>query len=168
MSLEITRDEHSIEALRQEACRCADSRQARRLLGLALVLDGASRQSAAKAAGMTRQTLRDWVLRYNIFGVEGLKNKASTGRPSRLTEAQLLELDALVEQGPDVDIHGVVRWRCIDLMGQIAAKFNTGLSASQVGRIIKQRGYRQLTVRPQHPRADEAAQEAFKKTLPPL
>ena len=168
MSLEITREEHSIAALRQEACRCPDSRQTRRLLGLAMVLEGSSRQAAAKVAGMTRQTLRDWVIRYNQFGVKGLKNRTSTGRPPRLKEEQLVELDALVEQGPDVKVHGVVRWRCIDLKGEIAARFNTGLSESQVGRIIKQRGYRQLSVRPQHPQADEAAQEAFKKTLPRL
>jgi len=168
MPLEITRDEHSIEALRQSACRCPDSRQARRLLGLAMALEGASRQTAAKVAGMTRQTLRDWVIRYNAFGVEGLKNKASTGRPARLKEAQLRELDALVEQGPDVEVHGVVRWRCIDLKGVIASRFNVDLSEDQIGRIMKQRGYRRLSVRPQHPQADEAAQETFKKTLPPL
>jgi transposase len=167
MALEIMGDGHSIEALRQEACRCTDARQSRRLLGLAMALEGASRQASAKAAGMTRQTLRDWVIRYNELGVEGLKNKVSTGRPPRLNQEQLLELDALVEQGPDVEVHGVTRWRCVDLKGMIASRFDVDLSEDQIGRIMKQRGYRRLSVRPQHPLADAAAQETFKKTSPP-
>ena len=164
MALEIRRGEHSIGALRAEACRCTDSRQARRLLGLAMALEGASREAAAKAAGMTRQTLRDWVIRYNGHGIEGLRNKTSTGRPPRLKKEQLLELDALVEQGSDIGIHGVTRWRCVDLKGVIASRFQVDLSENQIGRILNQRGFGRLSVRPQHPLADEAAQESFKKT----
>jgi len=136
-------------------------------LGLARALEGGSREAAAKAAGMTRQTLRDWVIRYNESGVEGLKDKPRTGRPPRLNEAQLMELDALVEKGPDIEVHGVVRWRCVDLKGVVAAKFNVELSEDRIGVIMGQRGYRRLSVRPRHPQADEAAQEAFKKTSPP-
>src|SRR5450756_131100 len=80
MSLEITRGEHSIEELRRAACRCGDSKQARRLLGLAMALEGNTREMAATAAGMTRQTLRDWVIRYNENGVDGLKDKPRPGR----------------------------------------------------------------------------------------
>lgn len=167
MALEITRADYSIEELRREACRCEDSKQARRLLGLAIALEGATRELAATMAGMTRQTLRDWVIRYNEGGVEGLKDKPKPGRPPRLKEAQLLELDALVEQGPDIASDGVVRWRCVDLKAIIAGKFGVDLSEDQIGRILKQRGYTRLSVRPRHPQTDEAAQEAFKKTSRP-
>lgn len=166
MPLVITRDDHSIEELRREAGRCRDSKQARRLLGLAMALEGFSRAAAAKAAGMTRQTLRDWVHRYNEQGVEGLLNRPISGRPARLSEAQLLELDAVVEAGPDPDKDKVVRWRCVDLKAVIAEKFGVDLSEDQIGRIMNRRGYRRLSVRPQHPKADEAAQAEFKKTSP--
>jgi transposase len=73
------------------------------------------REVAATAAGMTRQTLRDWVIRFNERGIEGLKDKPKSGRPPRLKESQLLELDALVEKGPDIGENGVVWWRCVDL-----------------------------------------------------
>ena len=167
MPLDIVRSDNSVEELRREARRCGDPKQVRRLLGLALALEGGSREAAAKAAGMTRQTLRDWVIRYNESGVEGLKDKPRTGRRPRLNEARLLELDALVEKGPDIEVHGVVRWRCVDLKSVIAAKFNVDLSEDRIGVIMGQRGYRRLSVRPRHPQADEAAQEAFKKASPP-
>lgn len=167
MPLAITRTGYSIEELRREACRCEDSSQARRVLGIAMALEGATRQMAATVAGMTRQTLRDWVIRFNEGGIEGLKDKPKPGRPPRLQEAQLLELDALVEKGPDIATDGVVRWRCVDLKAIIASKFGVDLSEDQIGRILKQRGYTRLSVRPRHPQADEAAQEAFKKTSRP-
>ena len=165
MALEITRTDHSVEELRREACHCEDSKQARRLLGLAMALEGTTREIAAKIAGMTRQTLRDWVIRYNEHGAEGLKDRPRPGRPSRLKEAQLLELDAVVEKGPDIATDGVVRWRCVDLKGVIASRFGVDLSEDQIGRILKQRGYTRLSVRPRHPQTDDATQETFKKTL---
>jgi transposase len=166
MPLNITRNDHSIEELRREACRCEDSKQARRLLGLAMALEGAPREVAAKAAGMTRQTLRDWVIRFNEHGIAGLKDKPKSGRPPRLKESQLLEFDAVVEKGPDIETDGVVRWRCADLKAIVASKFSVDLSEDQIGRILKQRGYTRLSVRPRHPRTDEATQESFKKTSP--
>jgi transposase len=164
MPLDITRDDHSIDELRREAAGCRCSKQARRLLGLALVLEGSTREAAAKAVGMTRQTLRDWVHRYNILGVEGLRNKPISGRPPRLSEAQLRELDVIVEAGPDPDKDKVVRWRCVDLKAVVAEKFGVDLSEDRIGYLMNQRGYRRLSVRPQHPKSDVAAQEDFKKT----
>jgi transposase len=166
MPLEITRGDYSIEKLRREACRCEDSRQARRLLGLAMALEGASREVAATAAGMTRQTLRDWVIRFNERGIEGLQDKPKSGRPPRLKEPQLLELDALVEKGSDIGENGVVRWRCVDLKAIVAGKFGVDLSEDQIGRILKQRGYTRLSVRPRHRQADETAHADLKKTSP--
>jgi transposase len=165
MSLTIEREDFSAGALRREACRCEDSKQARRLLGLAMVMEGIKRGVAAKAAGMTRQTLRDWVIRFNEFGIEGLLDMPRSGRPPRLQEAQLIELDAIVEKGPDIETDRVVRWRCADIKAIVARKFGVDLSEDQIGRIMKKRGYVRISVRPRHPKADEAAQEAFKKTL---
>lgn len=166
MALAITRDEFSAADLRRKVRRCKDTRQARRMLAIAMVLDGASREDAAHAGGMERQTLRDWVHRYNDFGIDGLLDIARPGRPSHLDESQLQELDALIEKGPDIKVHKVVRWRCVDLQSIISERFDVELSERQIGRILNARDYRRLSVRPRHPKADEEAQSAFKKTLP--
>ena len=167
MVVAITRSDLSADALRLVARRSKDSCQARRLLALAQVLDGRPRDEAARAGGMDRQTLRDWVHRYNAQGVEGLCDRRRSGRPPRLSEAQLAELASLVEAGPDPAVHGVVRWRCIDLQGQVAARFGVEISERQVGRVLKRLDFTRLSVRPRHPKTDEAAQQAFKKTSPP-
>ena len=164
MALAITRDDFAADELRAAARRCKDPRQACRILAIALVLEGASRQDAAHAAGMDRQTLRDWVHRYNADGLDGLLDKPRSGRPPQLKEAQLRKLDALIEQGPDVAVHKVVRWRCVDLKEVIKDRFDVEISERHVGRILKGRGFRRLSVRPRHPKSDEATQAAFKKT----
>src|ERR1700747_148035 len=117
MAVAITRDDLSASELRQAAARCADSAQARRALALALVLEGTSRSEAARSAGMDRQTLRDWVHRYNENGFDGPENRPTPGAPPRKLVAEW------VRQGPDADRHKVVRWRLIDLRDEIAAEF---------------------------------------------
>lgn len=166
MALAVRRSDLSAVDLRAAARRTEDSDQARRLLALALVMEGSTRTAAARSAGMDRQTLRDWVIRYNDEGVEGLRDRRRPGRPGQLSEAQLAELARLVEAGPDIDVHGVVRWRCIDLQAQIRQRFEVEISERHVGRLLKRLKFTRLSVRPRHPEADEAAQEAFKKTLP--
>lgn len=166
MALAITRTDHTASDLRSAARRTKDVKQSRRLLALALVLEGATRTAAARAAGMDRQTLRDWVIRYNEDGIEGLYDQPRSGRPGQLSPAQLGELARWVDEGPDVTVHGIVRWRCIDLRGEIAARFGVTLSERHVGRLLNQLRFTRLSVRPRHPQADEAAQEAFKKTSP--
>ena len=109
MVVAITRRELGAGELRREAARCRDARAARRMLALALVLEGGSRETAARAAGMDRQSLRDWVHRYNAEGLAGLRDRRRPGRRPRLTPAQEAELAAVVEQGPDPDRDGVVR-----------------------------------------------------------
>ena len=167
MVLAITRVELSATDLRAAARRTQDSDQARRLLALALVLEGSSRTEAARAAGMDRQTLRDWVVRFNDEGVDGLRDRPRPGRPAQLDATQLAELARLVEDGPDIAVHGVVRWRCADLQAQIKQRFDVEVSERHVGRLLKRLKFTRLSVRPCHPQADEAAQEAFKKTSPP-
>ena len=136
------------------------------MLALALVLEGASREEAARAAGMDRQTLRDWVHRYNAEGLAGLRDRPRSGRKPRLTPEQEAELATAVERGPDPERDGVVRWRRVDLRALIEARFAVRLHERSVGKVLRRLGFARLSVRPKHPKADEAAQEAFKKTSP--
>ncbi len=164
MAIEIVRVERTSDELRHLACRTDDTAQARRLLAIALVLDGASRKDAARAAGMDRQSLRDWVHRYNDEGVDGLCDRARSGRPALMSRDQLAEFDQMVERGPDRQADGIVRWRCIDLKEQVATRFGVDISERSVGRILNERKFSRLVPRPQHPKSDEVRQEAFKKT----
>jgi len=166
MTVAITRRELDAGGLRREAGRCRDARAARRMLALALVLEGASRAEAARAAGMDRQTLRDWVHRYNEEGLAGLRDRHRPGPRPRLTPEQEAELEGVVERGPDPDRDGVVRWRRVDLQALIEARFAVRLHERSVGKVLRRLGFTRLSVRPRHPKADEAAQEAFKKASP--
>src|SRR3954452_8404657 len=114
MTVAITRRELGTVKPRREARRCRDAAASRRMLALALVLEGSSREEAARVAGMDRQTLRDWVHRYNAEGLAGLRDRPRSGRRPRLTPGQETELAAAVERGPDPDRDGVVRWRRVD------------------------------------------------------
>jgi transposase len=162
----ITRDEHSAADLRRAAARTKDADVARRMLALAFVLEGKSRTEAAHSCGMDRQTLRDWVHRYNAEGLEGLSDRPHPGRPPRLTAEQMRELEALVERGPDPKTDGVVRWRRIDLATHIATRFHVTLHERTVGKLLHKLDFAKLSVRPQHPKSTPEAQDAFKKTLP--
>jgi transposase len=130
------------------------------------VLDGVDRKTAAETCGMDRQTLRDWVHRYNAAGLAGLRNLKSPGPGSKLTARQQAELAELVEAGPDPAVHGVVRWRRVDLRDELQRRFGVTLHERSVGKVLAKLGYRKLSVRPRHPQADEEAQETFKKTSP--
>ena len=166
MTVAVTRKELDVGGLRREAGRCRDARAARRMLALALVLEGSSREEAARHAGMDRQTLRDWVHRYNEEGLAGLHDRPRPGRKPRLTPEQEAELATAVERGPDPDRDGVVRWRRVDLRALIEARFAVRLHERSVGKVLRRLGFTRLSVRPRHPRADEAAQAAFKKASP--
>lgn len=166
MAVEITRRDLDAAGLRRAAARCSDGGAARRMLALALVLDGKSRQEAAELNGMDRQTLRDWVHRYNIEGLSGLTNHTSPGAKPRLSAEQLAELAALVEAGPDPAQHKVVRWRRVDLQAEIATRFGVTLHERSVGKILRRLSFRRLSVRPQHPKSKPEDQETFKKTSP--
>lgn len=166
MTLAITRTDLTAEDLRRAARSSRDVAQARRCLAIALVLDGATRTVAAESAGMQRQTLRDWVHRYNAAGVAGLLDWPPPARPGLLSAAQRAEFDRIVEAGPDVAVDGVVRWRRIDLKRVIEARFGVVMAERTVGDLLRGRGFRRVSVRPRHPNGDEAAQEAFKKASP--
>jgi len=167
MAVAITRLDLSAPDLRREASRTRDADVARRLLVLALVVEGVSRETAARQCGMDRQTLRDWVHRYNRVGVSGLADLPPPGRPGRLSDEQFQAFEAIVLRGPDPEKDGVVRWRCSDLKARLAAEFGVEYHERSVGKLLARIGMRRLAPRPAHPQKDPEAEEAYKKTSPP-
>src|ERR1041385_9245306 len=165
-AIAITRRELTASELRAVATKAKDVSAARRMLCLAMVLEGADRTTAAESCGMDRQTLRDWVHRYNAEGLPGLHDRKRPGARPKLTAEQRATLAAMVEAGPDPQVHGVVRWRRVDLRDELQRQFGVELHERSVGKVLKRLGYRRLSVRPRHPEADEEAQEAFQKTSP--
>ena len=165
-AVKITRSDHNAAALRGLAAKSNDAAQVRRLLALALVLDGLPRREAAERSGMDRQTLRDWVHRYNEQGVAGLCSIRIGGHPSSLTEAQMAELKDLTIKGPDPAKNKVVRWRCVDLREEVAQRFTVTVTEGTIAKWLRKMGLTRLQPRPFHPKKDEVAQEAFKKTSP--
>jgi transposase len=166
MTVAVRRRELGAGELRREARRCRDPAAARRMLALAVVLEGGSREEAARHAGMDRQTLRDWVHRYNAEGLAGLRDRRRPGRTPRLTAEQARELEAVVDAGPDPERDGVVRWRRVDLQAWIERRFEVRLHERSVGKLLRRLGFGRLSVRPEHPKSDAAAQAAFKQTSP--
>jgi transposase len=165
-AIAITRLDRSAGELRELAVRTEDGDVVRRLLGMALLLDGWSRGEAASAVGIDRQTLCDWAHRYNAGGVAGLATAARSGRPPALSAAQMAELKELVIAGPEPEKDGVVRWRCVDLRVKIADRFQVTFHKRSVGKLLHKLGLTRLQPRPFHPKKDAVAQEAFKKTSP--
>jgi transposase len=167
-AIAIERDDLDATGLRQAAGRCRDAAAARRMLALALVLEGKSRAEAAQAAGMDRQTLRDWVHRYNVEGLAGLSDrKGEVGAKRRLSPEQETQVADWVRQGPDLAEDGVIRWRRADLARTIERKFGVVLAERSVSDLLRRLGFRRLVARPRHPGHDAAAQASFRKTSPP-
>jgi transposase len=161
------RTDFSAGELRRLAKRAEDVDQARRLLSLAAVLDGKSRKAAAEIGAMDRQTLCDWAHRFNEKGPAGLVNGKAPGPAPKLSAEQKQELKRIVEAGPDLARDGVVRWRCTDLRRVIKERFDVDLDEVSIGRVLKELGFAHVSPRPQHPKQDPQAIEAFKKTLQP-
>jgi transposase len=164
--IEITYLAYSAANLRSLASREKLGAVVRRLLALAMILEGRSRTEAAELNGMDRQTLRDWVHRYNAEGLAGLVSRVGPGPAPLLNEAQMAELLALVVSGPDPEVDKVVRWRCVDLQQQVARRFSVETTERTLGRWLRQLKLTRLQPRPFHPKKDLAAQAAFKKTSP--
>ena len=150
--------------LRRLAASTKDANQSRRLLAVAAAQDGMSRAEAAKIGGMDRQTLRDWVHRFNAHGPAGLKDSYRRGNPRRLSVAQQAELAQIVETGPDAAVDGVVRWRRVDLQRVIEERFGVEYHERTVGKLLKALGFSHVSARPRHPKQDGAVIQAFKKT----
>ncbi len=161
------RGDYSAAELRRLAAATRNANQSRRLLSLAAVLDGMNRTEAARIGGMDRQTLRDWVHRFNEHGPEGLLDGWSKGPAPRLSVEQRAEIAQLVETGPDRAVHGVVRWRRIDLRRVIIERFGVAYHERSVGKLLKTLGFSHISARPRHPAQDARTIETFKKTSLP-
>ena len=167
MAVAIARSDVSAAELRGAAGRTQDAKAARRMLAIALVLDGWSREAAAEACAMDRQTLRDWVHRYNESGLEGLTDRPRRNGPRpRLSARQQAQVAEWVEQGPDLERDGVVRWRCVDLQRRIMNEFAVSLHERTVGKLLRKLSFRRLSVRPQHPQTKPEEQAVFRAALP--
>ncbi len=160
-------EDYSSGELRRLARKRGDAAQVRRLLAIAAVLDGASRADAAKIGGMDRQTLRDWVIRFNECGPEGLKNRTSPGAPPKLGPENKARLAELVARGPIPAVDGVVRWRAVDLISWVWEEFRISVSDDTIYRALHELGYSYVSARPKARDQDAEVIAAFKKTLSP-
>lgn len=162
------RTDYTGDDCRSLARESADANQTRRLLALASIYDGGSRSHAAKLGGVGLQVIRDWVLRFNVDGPEGLIDRKAPGAEPKLTPKQLQALVDILEQGPIPAIHGVVRWRLIDLAAWVHEEFGVTLSEAAMSRLVRRLGYAKLSARPRHHAQNELVVEAFKKTSPSI
>ena len=153
-------------ALRRLAKRTGNANQSRRLSALAEIYDAGLRRQAARIGGVGLQTIRDWVLRFNARGPEGLIDGKAPGRSPKLNGAQRQELARMVESGPIPAIHGVVRWRLIDLAQWVWEEYRVRVAKQTLSRQLRTMGFRKLSARPRHRAHNEHAAEAFKKTSP--
>ncbi|ESY87254.1 hypothetical protein X741_32405 [Mesorhizobium sp. LNHC229A00] len=138
-------------------------RRVRRLLALASIYDGGSRADAARLGSVTIQIVRDWVVRFNARGPDGLINGKAPGKPSLLNEHQRAALAQAIERGPTPYLDGVVRWRLCDLAQWLCEEFRVSVSEQTLGREVRSMGYRKLSARPRHHAQDTDAAEALKK-----
>ena len=161
------RTDCSAEDLRALACRSADAKQTRRLLSLAEIYAGGTRGDAARIGGVGLQVVRDWVLRFNVDGADGLLDRKKPGKAPILDQAHRRAMVAIVESGPLPAIHGVVRWRLVDLAQWMWEEFGLSVSRQTLGRELHALGYAKLSARPRHHAQDGEAMETFKKSSPP-
>ena len=141
-----------------------DARVSRRILAIANALDGMSREEAAQSAGMDRRTLRDWVIRYNADGIDGLADRPRDGRPSKLDAEEKAELVRIVLAGPDPEVSGLSAFTREDLVRICKQRFAKSLHVTSMGRILRELELTRQKARPSHPEKDPAAQAAFKKS----
>jgi len=153
--------------LRCQAKRSKDAAQTRRLLALAAIYDGASRTAASLIGGVTLQIVRDWVVKFNADGPAGLIDRKPPGQPSRLNDTHRAALRAAIESGPTPAIHGVVRWRLIDLCQWLWDVFRLSIAKPTLSREMRAMGYRKLSARPRHHAQREGAIDLFKRVSPP-
>lgn len=152
--------------LRGLAKETKDGPQTRRLLALAAIYDGAKRTEAAKIGGVDLQIIRDWVIRFNARGPNGLLNGKSPGQPSKLNDSQRQALARIIESGPIPAVHGVVRWRIVDLCQWVFEEFRLTIAKQTLSRELRAMGYRKLSARPRHHAQADGAIQDFKKVFP--
>lgn len=162
------RSDFDAPALRAAARRSKHAAQARRLLALAAIYDGATRTEAARLGGVTLQIVRDWVVKFNAAGPDGLVDRKEPGQPSRLNDIHRAALAAMIESGPIPAVHGVVRWRIIDLCQWVWEEYGVTIARQTLSRELRGMGCRKLSARPRHHAQAAGAIEAFKKVPPPV
>ncbi len=160
------RADYTAKEMRDQARCSTDANQARRLLSVAEIYDNGTRTDAARMGGVGLQVIRDWVLRFNAEGPDGLIDRKAPGKVAILDEACRKALVEIVESGPVPAIHGVVRWRLVDLVQWVWEEFGISVSRQTLGRELRALGYAKLSARPRHHAHDPVAVEAFKKTSP--
>jgi putative transposase len=121
------------------------------------------RTEAAKIGGVGLQIIRDWVLRFNARGPNAFVNGKSPGHPSKLNDLQRQAIAEMIERGPIPAVHGVVRWRLIDLAQWIFEEFRITIAKQTLSRELRAMGYRKLSARPRHYAQAQGAIEDFKK-----
>lgn len=163
VALEIRKD-RTATVLRKAARSERNGRAARRMLAIANALDGMSRAEAARAAGMDRQALRDWVVRYNAHGLDGLYDRWGNGRPPRLTPDEQAELLQIVLAGSDPEATGISAFTREDFVAICEQRFGKTFHPSSMSRVLRRLGLSRQKPRPSHPKTDPAAQAAFKKS----
>jgi transposase len=149
--------------LRRLARRGRDGRVAARRIALANVLDGMSREAAARAAGMDRQTLRDWVVRFNAEGVDGLRDRPRSGRRPWMSEGQQAALKAIVLRGPDPERDGVSVWRVIALCRIAEERFGVSHREGGMRQLVKALDLSWQKTRPRHPKAERPRRSGSKR-----
>src|SRR5919107_3951198 len=157
------RSDFDASQLRVLARKTKNAPQARRLLALAAIYEGASRTEAARIGDVTLQIVRDWVLKFNAQGPDGLIDCKPPGQPSRLTDRHRRHLAQMIEAGPIPAVHGVVRWRLVDLIQWLWEEHRVPISKQTLSREVRALGYRKLSARPRHHAKSEAAVAAFKR-----
>ncbi len=161
------RGDYDGPGLRRLAKAAKDAGQSRRLLALAEIYDGGARSDAAQMSGVGLQVIRDWLLRLNADGPDGLIDRKASGPAPKLDDAQRQALGRVVENGPIPAIHGVVRWRLKDLAQWVLEEFRISLDETTVSRELKALGFVKISARPRHYAQNELAIETFKKKFPP-
>jgi transposase len=157
------RQDFDATMLRILAKNSKDGPQARRLLALAAIYDGATRTEAAKIGGVGLQIIRDWVMWFNVHGPDGLLDGKSPGQPSKLNDTHRRAIARMIESGPIPAVHGVVRWRLIDLAQWVFEEFRISIAKQTLSRELRAMGYRKLSARPRHYAQAQGVIEDFKK-----
>ncbi len=160
------RVDYDASMVRAAAKRSKDGPQARRLLALAAIYEGGTRTEASRIGGVTLQIIRDWVLKFNAHGPDGLIDRKAPGPKPRLDDEHRAALTAVVESGPIPAVHGVVRWRIVDLCQWIFEEFRVVVSKQTMSRELRAMNYRKLSARPRHHAQAAGAIEDFKKVSP--
>lgn len=160
------RADFNAQRVRAAARRSKDGPQVRRLLALAAIYEDATRTEAAKIGGVTLQIVRDWVLKFNAHGPQGLLDRKAPGQPPRLSTEHRAALAAIIESGPIPAVHGVVRWRIVDLCQWIYEEFRVVVAKQTLSRELRAMGYRKLSARPRHHAQATGAIDDFKKAFP--